>query len=68
MLSVSHADPRTAERYDRTHTSLDRHATDIVAAYFAVPPVNAMHVQAVMLPAFEEPPIGAASGSTMPAI
>jgi site-specific recombinase XerD len=31
----SHADPRTTMRYDRARTSLDRHATYIVAAYIA---------------------------------
>jgi integrase/recombinase XerD len=30
--SASHADPRTTMRYDRDRTSLDRHATYIVAA------------------------------------
>ena len=30
-----HADPRTTMRYDRARTSLDRHATYIVAAYVA---------------------------------
>jgi hypothetical protein len=30
---ASHADPRTTMRYDRARTSLDRHATYIVAAY-----------------------------------
>ncbi len=29
------ADPRTTMRYDRARTSLDRHATYIVAAYVA---------------------------------
>ena len=33
--AASHADPRTTMRYDRARTSLDRHATDIVAAYVA---------------------------------
>ena len=33
--AASHADPRTTMRYDRAHTSLDRHATYIVAAYVA---------------------------------
>ena len=32
---ASHADPRTTMRYDRARTSLDRHATYIVAAYVA---------------------------------
>jgi len=32
---ASHADPRTTMRYDRARTSLDRHATYIVAAYLA---------------------------------
>jgi hypothetical protein len=31
----SHADPRTTMRYDRARTSLDRHATYIVAAFIA---------------------------------
>jgi integrase len=31
----SHADPRTTMRYDRARTSLDRHATYIVATYIA---------------------------------
>jgi hypothetical protein len=30
-----HADPRTTMRYDRARTSLDRHATYIVATYVA---------------------------------
>jgi integrase/recombinase XerD len=30
-----HADPRTTMRYDRARTSLDRHATYIVATYIA---------------------------------
>jgi hypothetical protein len=33
--AVSHADPRTTMRYDRARTSLDRHATYIVATYIA---------------------------------
>jgi integrase/recombinase XerD len=33
--AASHADPRTTMRYDRARTSLDRHATYIVAAYIA---------------------------------
>ena len=33
--AASHADPRTAMRYDRARTSLDRHATYIVAAFIA---------------------------------
>jgi len=33
--AASHADPRTTMRYDRARTSLDRHATYIVAAYLA---------------------------------
>ncbi len=33
--AVSHAGPRTTMRYDRARTSLDRHATYIVAAYVA---------------------------------
>jgi integrase/recombinase XerD len=32
---ASHADPRTTMRYDRARTSLDRHATYVVAAYLA---------------------------------
>ena len=32
---ASHADPRTTTRYDRARTSLDRHATYLVAAYVA---------------------------------
>src|SRR5580658_5073657 len=31
--AASHADPRTTMRYDRARTSLDRHATYIVATY-----------------------------------
>jgi hypothetical protein len=33
--AASHADPRTTVRYDRARTSLDRHATYIVATYIA---------------------------------
>jgi integrase/recombinase XerD len=33
--AASHADPRTTMRYDHARTSLDRHATYIVAAYVA---------------------------------
>jgi len=33
--AASHADPRTTIRYDRARTSLDRHATYIVAAFIA---------------------------------
>ena len=33
--AASHADPRTTMRYGRARTSLDRHATYIVAAYVA---------------------------------
>jgi integrase/recombinase XerD len=33
--AASHAHPRTTMRYDRARTSLDRHATYIVAAYVA---------------------------------
>ena len=33
--SASHADPRTTMRYYRARSSLDRHATYIVAAYVA---------------------------------
>jgi integrase/recombinase XerD len=33
--AASHADPRTTMRYDRARTSLDRHATYIVAAFVA---------------------------------
>ena len=34
--AASHADPRTAAmRYDRARTSLDRHATYIVAGFVA---------------------------------
>ncbi|MCW2935285.1 MAG: integrase [Actinomycetia bacterium] len=33
--AASHADPRTTMRYDRARTSLDRHATSIVAAFIA---------------------------------
>jgi integrase/recombinase XerD len=33
--AASHADPRTTTRYDRARTSLDRHATYIVAAFIA---------------------------------
>ncbi|MEP7022075.1 MAG: tyrosine-type recombinase/integrase [Pseudonocardiales bacterium] len=34
--AVSHANPRTTMRHHRVGLSLDRHATDIVAAYLAV--------------------------------
>ncbi len=33
--AASHADPRTTMRYDRARTSLDRHATYMVAAFIA---------------------------------
>jgi hypothetical protein len=33
--AASHADPRTTMRYDRARTSLDRHATYIVAVFIA---------------------------------
>jgi len=33
--AASHADPRTTMRYDRARSSLDGHATYIVAAYLA---------------------------------
>ena len=33
--AASHADPRRTVRYDRARHSLDRHATDIVAAFVA---------------------------------
>jgi len=33
--AASHADPRTTIRYDRARTSLDRHATYVVAAFIA---------------------------------
>jgi hypothetical protein len=33
--AASHTDPRTTMRYDRACTSLDRHATYIVAAFIA---------------------------------
>jgi integrase/recombinase XerD len=33
--AASHADPRTTMRYDRARTSLDRHATYVVAAFLA---------------------------------
>jgi integrase/recombinase XerD len=33
--AASHAGPRTTMRYDRARTSLDRHATYIVATYIA---------------------------------
>jgi len=33
--AASHSDPRTTMRYDRARSSLDRHATYIVAAYVA---------------------------------
>jgi integrase len=33
--AASHADPRITMRYDRARTSIDRHATYIVAAYLA---------------------------------
>jgi integrase/recombinase XerD len=35
QVAASHADPRTTMRYDRARTSLDRHATYIVATYVA---------------------------------
>jgi hypothetical protein len=35
QAAASHADPRTTMRYDRARSSLDRHATYIVAAYLA---------------------------------
>jgi site-specific recombinase XerD len=35
QAAASHADPRTTMRYDRARTSLDRHATCIVATYIA---------------------------------
>ena len=35
QIAAPHADPRTTTRYDRARTSLDRHATYIVAAYVA---------------------------------
>ncbi len=33
--AASHADPRTTMRYDQARSSLDRHATYIVATYIA---------------------------------
>jgi integrase/recombinase XerD len=33
--AASYADPRTTMRYERARSSLDRHATYIVAAYLA---------------------------------
>jgi hypothetical protein len=33
--AASHADPRTTMRYDRARTSLNRHATCIIAAFNA---------------------------------
>jgi hypothetical protein len=33
--AASHADPRTTMRYDRARTSLNRHATCIIAALIA---------------------------------
>ena len=33
--AASHTDPRTTMRYDRARTSLDRHATYLVATYIA---------------------------------
>jgi integrase/recombinase XerD len=33
--AASHTDPRTTMRHDRARTSLDRHATYIVAAHIA---------------------------------
>jgi integrase len=36
--AASHADPRTAMRYDRGRRSLDRHTAYIVAAYLAGAP------------------------------
>jgi hypothetical protein len=42
--AASHADPRTTMRYDRAHTSLDRHAPYIVAAYVAGVPRSAQPV------------------------
>jgi integrase len=38
--AASHADPHTTMRYDRARTSLDRHATYIVAAYVRCRPVT----------------------------
>ena len=35
QIAARHADPRTTMRYDRARTSLDRHATYIVATYIA---------------------------------
>ena len=35
VQAASYADPRTTMRYDRARTSLDRHATYVVAAYVA---------------------------------
>ena len=33
--AASHANPRTTMRYDRARTSLNRHATYVVATYIA---------------------------------
>ena len=35
MDGASHADPRTTKRYDLARASLDRHATNIIAAHLA---------------------------------
>ena len=35
QIAARHADPRTTMRYDQARTSLDRHATYIVAAFVA---------------------------------
>ena len=35
QVAASHADPRTAMRYDRARVSLDRHATYIVSTFIA---------------------------------
>jgi hypothetical protein len=51
--AASHADPRTAMRYDRARVSLDRHATYIVAALSPAPPVDP--VPGVRAPAGRRP-------------
>jgi integrase/recombinase XerD len=45
--AASHADPRTTMRYDRARRSLDRHATYVVAAFVAEPPVASERYQSV---------------------
>ena len=35
QIAARHADPRTTMRYDRAHTNLGRHPSNILAAYLA---------------------------------